>query len=78
MNEQVLVVQIAHGVVNHIEAFHQFNSDKAEKEFERIAVKMGCLDDDLEDAVTDGYYESETDHKSVCITWLNIPQPKSY
>jgi hypothetical protein len=50
------------------------NEEKAEKLFKKIAkiIDNTLTDDELDDAVMNGYVESNNRHHSVCLTWSTL------
>lgn len=80
----ISVIKIKDGVVDEITSFGIFDEklsqdvvDKAEKLFTDEAIKIGCDETDIEDVLSDGYYEhgnrySNIMNLSVCLTWSEI------
>ena len=72
------VITVKNGVVNEMFSFaiheEQLSNEvveKAEEKFEEVARKMGATDDNIEQALEDGYYEND-EPKSVSIVWSYV------
>ena len=72
------VVKVKDGVVDDMESYGVFEEQlvddvvkPAEEMFIKCAREIG-FDGDDDDILEDGYYESQTENRSVCITWSDI------
>ena len=75
------VVTIKNGVVDEIQSFGIFEEqlsqeivERAEEIFKAKAKELECTADDeeMEDIIGDGYYEHDSLHLSVCLSWSDI------
>ena len=70
----ISVIDIEEGVVASLSTFTKTKLEEAEELFKKIALDIDedLSEDDLDDALSDGYYESTSDNKAVCITWSEL------